>query len=154
MCNVWSRNLAPVKKIDFVSVRFTKIIRTGPCFETPNLSHLKIASAFEVWEESYNHKPALKDSLIPTVTWGKLGHTSITPSGQFCNSQPFPNTWKRGLRTATPSSCAVCSKWVWKEQCIFYCPGQTPWHLRRVSLCKIIRGWINTTMVLWYPQQL
>lgn len=46
----------------------------------------------------------------------------------------------RGTRRAPPASCAVFSKWIWKEWCIFHFPGQTPWHLRLMILCKIIRG--------------
>lgn len=77
---------------------------------------------------------------LSLLTRGTLGRSSITSSEQVCNLQPFPNTWKRGTQKATLSPCAVFSKWIWKKQCIFYFPWQTPWHLRLMILCKIISG--------------
>lgn len=52
----------------------------------------------------------------------------------------FLTLGNKGYKKATLSSCAVFSKWVCREQCIFQSPRQTLWLLSLMILCKTLRG--------------
>ena len=134
---MWSRHLVSAKTTAFVPTRTYQMIHTFPRFKTLSLWHIEIASACELWEGSYNHKPTLQDlcshQQTPRPPQSDLARAGLPLA---CISWHLG----KGTQRAALASCAVFSKWIWKEQCIFHFPGQTPWHLRLMILCKIIRG--------------